>query len=329
MHSPLMFVFFETQNCSENIPMRTETETIYDWKTTIFPMWIRIAKTQIESLQSKRRKKPSRYLTGLTICSSSHPNTHTQIRKTNTCLQTVNSLQFDLGKFCQTSKFVQFMKFWNKKWNTLIACIGTYIRKKILKFNRIEMNVIIFSGRNTVLPSHQPRREHSPISPTTNERCRIKDWTRMAFTASQKVRIVIRTAIIQSILGKPKHILPLNFAAFLKRFNYLGICCNNCRLRRHSCLRTTATHRILWAMVHRCRCWAMPLRPNASHRCRRWANGIWHEGTTRVSHEIDLFVRRRGLTDQPIHLFISNIFIHFTNLHERRDDMSSQIIKWK
>lgn len=87
--APLMFqcfVFFELQNRSENIPMRTATETIYGWKTTIFPMWIRIAKTQIESLQSKRRKKPSRYLTGLTICFSSHPNIHKNTNtKTNTC----------------------------------------------------------------------------------------------------------------------------------------------------------------------------------------------------------------------------------------------------
>lgn len=76
--------------------------------------------------------------------------------------------------------------------------------------------MIIFSGRNTVLPSHQPQRERSPISPTTNERCHITDWMRMAFTASLKVRIDIWTAIIPSILGK--RFIPLNFASFPKWF---------------------------------------------------------------------------------------------------------------
>lgn len=81
----IFFPFFLLQNCNrrENIPMQMATEIVYGWKTTIFPMWIRIAKIQIELLQSKRQRKPSRYLTGLTICFSATKQTHTYNRYTH------------------------------------------------------------------------------------------------------------------------------------------------------------------------------------------------------------------------------------------------------
>lgn len=65
--------------------------------TTIFPMLIRIAKIQIALLQSKPPRKPSRYLTGLTICfrmRDKHTHTYEYMPKQLTIRYIY------LGKFC-------------------------------------------------------------------------------------------------------------------------------------------------------------------------------------------------------------------------------------
>lgn len=167
---------------------------------------------------------------------------------------------------------------------------------------------------------HQPRREHSQITPTIRGQCRIMDWMRMASIAYREVRIVASSAITPLILGKTnRQILQIlsNEVPLIWIRIRLGTCCSNCRRHRLNYPHTTATRRTLSTMMCRCRCWAMQLRPSANLRCRRWVSVIWPEGTTPVSHEIVLSVHRNGKRTEPFHFFFiestnSYLFVHFT-----------------